>query len=298
VAWHKSYKIIDEEIAGLEDNEIPTGWPSQYLSEISVRDKVDEIFSMFIADTAVSQICFPHAVLARTMKRIQLIHLYGPEVFEESLIDPLKTMKRDILPRFLRSTAFEEMKLTQATLATPAIASELELPIPPTSLSFTLEELTLPSSSPERHFHLNEIVQNRYLYSRFLTYLQDCYCSENLICYRLITLFEEKMDLKQFTTSGTIALDIYRYFVAEGSPYEISLEYSHRKAICLQLAKPTKSCFDMVKRSVYNMLKTYYVSYKNKPEYHGLAQYLRSKLSGGRRASDLLTNCFPAATIN
>jgi hypothetical protein len=29
------------------------------------------------------------------------VNLYGPETFEESLIDPIKTMKRDILPRFL-----------------------------------------------------------------------------------------------------------------------------------------------------------------------------------------------------
>jgi hypothetical protein len=265
------------------------------------------------------------------MKRIELLNLYGPEVFEESLIDPLKTMKRDILPRFLRSTIFEEMKLTQATLATPAVASELELPIPPTSLTFTLQELSFtpsasssssvaasaaapPSSNTDddaaacadttggiitdRHFHLNEIVQNRFLYLKFLSYLQECYCSENLICYRLITLFEEKMTLKQVTTSGVIAMDLYRYFVAEGSPYEISLEYSHRKAICLQLAKPTIHCFDMVKRSVFNMLKTYYVSYKKKPEYHELAEHLRDKLSGGGGSSSILRNCFPMTKVS
>jgi hypothetical protein len=236
------------------------------------------------------------------MKRLQHLNLYGPEVFEESLIDPLKTMKRDILPRFLRSSFYTELLLIQELLQKPPIASELELPIPPTSLTFERSELILTDGS-YRSFHLNEIVSNRFLYLKFLSYLQECYCSENLICYRLITLFEEKYPLANAPGSSSsnnphkhalskVTWDIYRYFVAEDSPYEISLEYSSRKAIRLQLAKPFLNCFEKVKKSVYNMLKTYFTSYKNKPEYAHLAEYLLSKGGEGGTPSGLFRNCF------
>jgi hypothetical protein len=241
------------------------------------------------------------------MKRLQYLHLYGPEVFEESLIDPLKTMKRDIMPRFLRSSFYTELLLVQELLQKQPIASELELPIPPTSLTFERSELIGPHGE-HRTFQLNEIVSNRFLYLKFLSYLQECYCSENLICYRLITLFEEKYPLANANSSGSrssdnenkhalskIAWDIYRYFVAEDSPYEVSLEYSSRKAIRLQLAKPSLTCFEKVKKSVYNMLKTYFTSYKNKPEYGHLAEYLLTKqhVGGSSSTSSLFRNCFP-----
>lgn len=216
------------------------------------------------------------------MKRLNYVNLYGPEVFEESLIDPLKTMKRDILPRFIRSPFYEEMTRMINSLDTHPLATELELPIPPTQLVFESSELT-----PNRQFRLSEIVENRYLYSKFMAYLQECYCSENLICYRMVTLFEEKIAAKHSVKD--ISWDIYRFFVAEGSPFEISLEYSSRKAICLQLAKPTPTCYDDVKKSAYNMLKTFFASYKNKPEYQHLSTYLLSK-QGGKSAG-----CIPFA---
>lgn len=218
------------------------------------------------------------------MWRLDYINHYGPEVFEESLIDPLKTMKRDIIPRFLRSPFYTELVARLKSIETLPTASELEVPIPPTSLSFENTDL-----SADRKFHLHEVVECRLLYSKFLTYLQGCFCSENLICYRLVTLFEEKMAAKQ--PVAAITWDIYRFFVAEGSAFEISLEYSNRKAILLQLAKPKPDCFATVKKSAYSMLKTYFSSYKNTAEYQELASYVRSKQQG---KSNLLRVCLPS----
>ena len=283
VAWSKSYKVLDLELKDLSDEEIDHTWPSQYLSESSIREKIDRIYSLFIDNNAELQICFPHVVLERTMTRLNLINYYGPEAFEESLIDPLKTMKRDILPRFLRSNYYSELSFRLKSIETLPSASELEIPIPPTNLSFDPSQL-----SSERRFHLHEVVECRLLYTKFLSYLQGCFCSENLICYRMISLFEEKMITKQSVTS--ITWDIYRFFVAEGSAFEISLEYSNRKAILLQLAKPKIDCFAMVKKSAYSMLKTYFTSYKNTTEYQELASFILSKQNG---KSNLFRACFP-----
>lgn len=257
--------------------DIPTEWPSVYLTEASVKERIDKIHSIFIHSDADSQICIPYDVLQRTERRIQLVHLYGPETFEESLKDPIKTMKRDILPRFLRSAFYLDMMSRLHSIETLPPSTDLEYPEPPNTLVFaSLEEV--PSS---RKFHLSELVTNRYLYSKFLLYLQKCFCSENLICYRLVTYFEELCAAKEIGQCTDIAWTIYRFFVADGGAYEISIEYANRKAIMLQLAKPKLDTFEIVKKSSYSMLKTIYASYKTTPEYNELANYVRSKLSRG-----------------
>mmetsp|Transcript_24384 Transcript_24384/g.25009 ORF Transcript_24384/g.25009 Transcript_24384/m.25009 type:complete len:343 (-) Transcript_24384:33-1061(-) len=282
ISWTRGYKELDHELKGLSDEEIDRTWPSQYISEAAIREKVDKIYSVFIDCNGDYQICFPHSVLERTMWRLDLMNHYGPDVFEESLIDPLKTMKRDIIPRFLRSPFNTELQSRLKSIESLPAASELEIPIPPNSLSFENADL-----SPDRKFHLHEVVECRILYTKFLTYLQGCFCSENLICYRLVTLFEEKMAKKQPVTE--ITWDIYRFFVAEGSAFEISLEYSNRKSILLQLAKPKADCFLPVKKSAYMMLKTYFASYKTTADYRELANYVISK----QGKPNLLRLCLP-----
>ena len=42
-------------------------------------------------------------VAENTKRRMKLLDLYGPDVFSEALLDPLKTINRDVLPRFLAS---------------------------------------------------------------------------------------------------------------------------------------------------------------------------------------------------
>lgn len=287
VAWSKPYEQIDQELKGIPESEISLEWPSEYLSESAVKEKVQKIHSQYIHPDAESQICFPHTVLQRTEWRIHHINIYGPETFEESLIDPIKTMKRDILPRFLRSNFFTEMTARLKSIETLPASSDLEIPDPPNSLVFN----SIDEIPPTRRFHLKEIVENRLLYGKFLTYLQKCFCSENLICYRMVTLFEEKIIAKQ--PVANIAWDIYRFFVAEGSAYEISIEYSNRKSIMLQLAKPNIDTFDFVKKSAYAMLKTIYASFKNTNEYGELSHYLRSKYSRGP-----LEGCLPKGKSN
>jgi hypothetical protein len=282
VAWSKPYRQIDSELRDCSPDEIPTEWPSIYLSESSVKEKIEKIHATFIHSDAEAQICFPHDVLQRTEKRIQLVRLYGPETFEESLIDPIKTMKKDILPRFLRSTFSSEMIRRLKSIETLPRGTDLEVPDPPNTLVFQ----TLNEVPPSRKFHLIELVENRLLYAKFLAYLQSCFCAENLVCYRMVTLFEELLAGKQ--PVADLAWDIYRFFVAEGSAYEISIEFANRKAIMLQLAKPRADTFELVKKSAFSMLKTIYVSFKSTPEYAELAQYVRSKL-----ARSPLEGCLP-----
>ena len=52
----------------------------------------------------------PAHVEKNTKRRIELFDLYGPEVFSEALLDPIKTMHKDVLPRYLVSPCYIEIK--------------------------------------------------------------------------------------------------------------------------------------------------------------------------------------------
>ena len=238
---------IDCELKSADDDDMCKEWPSAHLCESDVKEKIQSIHSTFIHNDALHQICMPSGVLHRTENRMSLVNLYGPQTFEESLIDPLKTLRRDILPRFLRSSHFSEMVRCLSSIERLPPASDLDLPIPPTNLHFD----SLDDLPPSRKFHLREVVENRHLYQNFLAYTQKCFCSENLICYRMVAIFEERIAAHE--PCSDIAWDIFRFFVADGSAYEISIEFCKRKAIMLELANPRAQTFEFVKASAMNV---------------------------------------------
>ena len=89
------------------------------------------------------------------MKRIKLFHLYGPEVFEEACLDPIKTMRKDILPRFCRSPIYESMIHRLASCDPPPATSYLHVPTPVgwidsflSSSSLPIHSATIPPFSP------------------------------------------------------------------------------------------------------------------------------------------------------
>jgi hypothetical protein len=46
---------------------------------------------------AKAQICMPASVLSNTLHRLEYFHFYGPLVFDETLLDPIKTIKTDAI---------------------------------------------------------------------------------------------------------------------------------------------------------------------------------------------------------
>lgn len=272
VSWIKGPREVDKMLDSMNDQEMHDSWPSTIVSEERIRAKVDEIYQEFILDSAPTQICFPAAVLDRTKERTRRLNYYGPGVFAESLFDPIKTLRRDIIPRFIRSQHHAELNKRLALLETLPNASTLQIPLPPNSvLNFgSIDEL--PDS---RRFTFNEVLDCSSLFNKFMAYLQKCYCSENLICHRMIRVFEERSAEKLDVSNN--AWDIFLYFVAEGSAFEISLDYASRKEIMLGLASANSGIFNAVLRSVVTMLHAHFTTYQTTEEYAHLAAFMRDK---------------------
>ena len=77
---------------------------------------------------------------------MQLLHLYGPQVFEEAVIDPIKTMKKDVLPRFVVSDICQEL-FNQMALCEPLpLENQLEVVAPSNDEVNTLSSQTIEIS--------------------------------------------------------------------------------------------------------------------------------------------------------
>jgi hypothetical protein len=166
-------------------------WPSTIVNRNEVEQRVLWMWSVFFSPTGTHEICVPHTVLQNTIKRIFLLHIYGPRAFEEALIDPLKTLKRDIYPRFAVSELATEMRSRLQSLRVLPPANLLTV-APPANTPFCSR---IESDESVDDFiatiELAQVLSDRVLFESFLAYLQSIVSSENLLCVRMIEIFKE-----------------------------------------------------------------------------------------------------------
>ena len=139
---------------------------------------------------APHEISIQSNVRTKTFQRATLVDLYGPDVFTEATIEPLQTVQRNILPRFLKSEAYIKMRERLTQIA--ALPSEEQLVVPPPSKS-VVDKATPADIPPGREFEFEEVLNCHILYGEFLKFLRNSYCSGNLLCVHLICLFEDTM---------------------------------------------------------------------------------------------------------
>jgi hypothetical protein len=132
--------ILQFDIAGFYRTNINTFWPSSIVIRDAVEGYVKYIWDKFLCDTSQTQICMSGAVLQNTIKRLKLLHVYGKEVFSETLLDPMKTMRKDILPRFLNSIIYQDLlHNVESCLVLPQASA---LVVPPPEFDETVDALT------------------------------------------------------------------------------------------------------------------------------------------------------------
>lgn len=106
--WPKSWREVDKSISVTK--EIKSNWPSTIVEKELVVKAMNQIYEEFLdQEDAPEPICIDTEMLRRTKNRIELVDFYGPDVFTEASLDPIKTVKRDILPRFCVSNLHSQM---------------------------------------------------------------------------------------------------------------------------------------------------------------------------------------------
>jgi hypothetical protein len=271
--WTSNWRDIDREVAYDEEkgNVLSDTWNSA-INVISVKIHIDLILEEYVLDHAQHQICLSGQIVSRTKKRMNLLHLYGPFVFDEAVLDPIKTMKKDVLPRFLQSKDFRTMIDSVASCDPLPPASNLSLP-PPTK--YVLRSNPVEYFIDGREFTLVQLLQGEVLYTNFRVFLERNHCSENLICVRMIDYFEELKSKKDDLEADEFAWTIYQYFVAPGSCFEVCTMYSDRKNVMEALAVPRKGMFSKVRTSAYDVLKTNFSFFEKSDDYRALGKIMR-----------------------
>lgn len=268
---------LDELLVGLQDPDFfpENTWPSNIVSRDAIREIIAKIIKEYLIKDATKWICISQTMLSNTIKRIRLLHIYGREAFSESLFDPLRTIERDIYPRFQTSLPYRRMVETKQLLEKKAYIEKLRLPKPDRQIQNKYPKVLLQQGG-KILFTLQEILEDGTLYEEFHRYLEGCYSSENLKCIRAVTIYKDTFpsDAKDRPTPASVeyAVLIYRYFVAPRAPCEICVSHVHINDILRGLAKPNVSLFDMVERSAFAALQQHFNSFRHTPQYLHLSR--------------------------
>mmetsp|Transcript_8327 Transcript_8327/g.8491 ORF Transcript_8327/g.8491 Transcript_8327/m.8491 type:complete len:365 (+) Transcript_8327:386-1480(+) len=297
-AWTKSWREIDQEMENQVFNisdggpdESEDQWPSKRINKAAIVETMQKIVDEFIGDSAPYEICSSKQIQANTLRRVAMVDFYGPEVFTEATIDPLKTLKKDIMPRYIVSEQYMNMKARLESCVTLPTTSELTVPPPESRI---IDTASIKDFPPERRFELTDILNCQILYTEFIIFLRKSVCNENLMCYQMIIKFEEAINTGQIEKAETYAWTIYRFFIASGSAYEISINYAQKRYLLLHMAIPTPTMFDEVKRSVMALLRTNFESFKATSTYEQLSSKLRSRIvsESMKKSAGSAFNCF------
>ena len=234
-------------------------------------ERIMLIWNTYISSMAVAQICVPAKILGHTIKRLELLHIYGNDVFTESMIDPIKTIRRDILPRYLVSDIHVNAVARISNLNDHS--SSLNVKIPDDNV--IVDKILLTEQPDElvsalKAVSISDLLTDRLIYQQFLKYLRDIIASENLLCLRMILIYKNLLTAGDKNGAVDHAWLFLKYFVKFGSPYEVSVSSRRRREVFERMANPSIDIFDRVERSALQVLVGHYDSFKTSSSFTSL----------------------------
>jgi hypothetical protein len=269
----------------------PSDWPSEIISYEATIESIIKIWDRFLRKDAPYWICIPYSALLNTMRRIKYLHIYGSEVFMEALKDPIKTIEKDIYPRFILSEEYRLMlncmRIFNEESPNPR---SLKLSKPPFVILQRYQLIEIEKNVIK--FTLQDLLEDQILYTEFLKYLEKVIASENLLCIRAVRMFKDSM-FSQIPHERAKSLEyawiVYRFFIASGSPYEISISHREKKEILRHLADPPYPIFDSIEQSTLTALQTHFAAFSLTKEYQELYHLVTTKRNAITSTPALMT---------
>ena len=276
--WSNDWREIDSSVEINSENLSEQSlncdlWVSNLPKDV-IHSKIESILSKYLRDDAQHQVCISKCLIARTLKRAKLLHLYGPSIFDEACMDPILTMERDVLPRFRKSDIVNTMVMRVASCEPVPPAKDLNVPPPENLLLHLCPAEAFPDT---RCFTLDELIGSQHLYDSFLTFLQNISKEKGnkLLCIRKIDIFEELMHMNCVKEATEEAWQIYRYYVAQGAAFEIPISSVELVELMVSLAVPKRDMFVSVRQSAYVNLTSYFSAFVKTAAYRGLSKLMR-----------------------
>lgn len=245
------------------------------------KEMADMIWADYLSLNSPNEVSLPSEDREVTMERMKNPAEYKGKLFDVATQDAIKTLHRDTLNRFLKSPQYTEMeaKIRQVhqIMSTKAFdvdgAYEIDMP---TTVKLTDDRVN------SKDFKLDEILGDKILFKEMLDYLEKKFKSENLKCARQIRRFEELASQKKMDDLKDFAWDVYLYFIAPGSPFEVCCTSLDRKSVQLRLGCPTKSMFDPIKENTMLVLKQDHKAFCAQIQPKTLKDRLKESKGGGQ----------------
>jgi len=240
-------------------------WPSKTVNRRAMLLEIQTIWENYISDDSATQICLSKEVLNKTRFRIDNLHLYGTEVFGECLQDPIKTTNRDILPRYMKSDLYKNLNvlLSHADPLPPATA--LALPLPPTKM---IDNDSFLAGLDSYSFKIEDMYQDRFCFETYRSYLAPEQKDRHLMCMRMINVFDVHIAAKDQVSANAQAWEIYKFFVAPSSAYDVGCDHFVQKKVAHRLCKSAAGDFDKVKKFLHDILVSKFAAFLTSPQ-HG-----------------------------
>jgi len=261
----------------------------------------------FLTSSGTYEICISPSVLKRTKMRMENFRVYGPETFVEASIDPINTLMKDILPRFVVSQIYADMLFFVDKINNVAFVhtQTLELPHP---LDPQLQGITVDADYIS---NFDNYTEHPLLYDQLLKYLNRIVSSENLLCIRAIDMFQllfskhgqDRVPMGNIVSSAaamsftsvadvieaeksishiehthvkadklksmavTQAWLVYLHFLAVNSPLEVCTDHYMLQNVAQTMAAPSKHMFRKVRNACLHTVQQHFMAFKNTNEY-------------------------------
>jgi hypothetical protein len=303
-AWSTDlgYKIMDMTVPGLGTlrNEGKSGlsigdeskWPSTKIPFHQFAHHVKVIWEKYLSSSAPHQICMPSKVLSNTLTRLENLHIYGPKVFDETTLDPIKTLHTDVLPRFILSPFAARMRKRLEGLYPLPHPSELTLKLPGKAMTLEWEDERITVENL-RALTIEELFHERIVYSHFLEYSKTIYAEENVYFARALSIYSCHWKHASPDTVGCppeaeeMAWVIFRFYTCPGSPFEITMSDRRRKEMMQALANPVPNMFKIVGKSTHRVLRNMYSEYSFSNAFAMIPETIKAAKSKIQKESEI-----------
>ncbi|CEG35162.1 regulator of g-protein signaling 6-like isoform x1 [Plasmopara halstedii] len=245
----------------------------------SCKEMADQIWADFLSLNSPNEVSLPSDDREQTQERMNRPGEYRGKLFDVAMQDAIKTLQKDTLMRFLKAQQYTEMASKVLAVHELIVKKVLD-----SDNSYQIDLPKVTTLTDEKiakgNFSLDEILDDKILFREMLDFLGKKFKSENLKCARQIRRFEEMAlemkadDLKDF------AWNLYLYFIAPSSPFEVSCTNLDRKSVQLRLGCPIKSMFDPIKENTMLVLRQDHKAFLQQLQAKTLKDRLRAEKAG------------------
>ncbi|KAG1687010.1 hypothetical protein DVH05_005750 [Phytophthora capsici] len=245
----------------------------------SCKEMADQIWADFLSLNSPNEVSLPSDDREQTQERMKRPGEFRAKLFDVAMQDAIKTLQKDTLMRFLKAPQYTEMATKVSAVHEMIVKKVFD-----SDSSYQVDLPTVTTLTDEKiakgNFSLDDILGDKILFREMLDYLEKKFKAENLKCARQIRRFEEMAlqmkadDLKDF------AWNLYLYFIAPGSPFEVSCTNLDRKSVQLRLGCPIKTMFEPIKENTMLVLKQDHKSFLQQLQPKTLKDRLKAEKAG------------------